>query len=114
MSKKPTKRGRPKKYTVDLEIVEKMAGYGCSPREIADVLNVPYTSITRDGKEALIRGKSNMKCRLRKAQFETALSGNPTMQIWLGKQLLNQTENGTFEEDELLLDVDFELDDGEE
>lgn len=109
--KEQKKRGRPKKYHVDLEAVEKMAGYGCAPKEIADVLNVPYKSVLRDGKEALQRGKSNMKCRLRKAQFDTALSGNPTMQIWLGKQILNQSENGTFEEDDLLTDVEFGLDD---
>ena len=109
--KQQKKRGRPKKYNVDTEVVEKMAGYGCSPREIADVLGVPYKSVLRDGKEALQRGKANMKCRLRKAQYDTALSGNPTMQIWLGKQMLNQTENGTFEEDELLNDVNFEIDD---
>lgn len=112
--KQQKKRGRPKKYHVDTEVVEKMAGYGCSPREIADVLGVPYKSILRDGKEALTRGKGKMKTRLRKAQFDTALSGNATMQIWLGKQMLNQTENGTFEEDELLSDIEFELDDGEQ
>ena len=112
--KEQKKRGRPKKYNVDVQAVEKMAGYGCSPREIADVLGVPYKSILRDGKEALTRGKGKMKTRLRKAQFDTALSGNATMQIWLGKQMLNQTENGTFEEDDLLDEVSFDLDDGDD
>ena len=107
------KIGRPKKYHVDVAIVEKMTGYGCSPREIADVLSVPYKSIVRDGKEALVRGKGNMKCRLRKAQYDTALKGNPIMLIWLGKQMLNQTDNGTFEQDELVDDVQFELDEGD-
>lgn len=113
MSQKKTKSpGRPKKYNVDTEIVEKMAGYGCSPREIADVLGIPYKTVLRQGKEALAKGKAGMKCRLRKAQFDSAINGNVTAQIWLGKQILNQTENGTFEEDELLEDVHFGLDDG--
>ena len=102
--------GRPKKYHVDVDVVEKMAGYGCSPKEIADVLGVPYKSIIRDGKEALVKGKGNMKCRLRKAQYDNAIKGNAVMQIWLGKQILNQTDNGTFEEDELVDDVTFDLD----
>ena len=101
---------RAKKYNVDLEIVAKMAGYGCTPKEIADVLQIPEQVIRRQGKAALIGGKSNMKCRLRKAQFELALTGNAVMQIWLGKQMLNQTDNGTFEDDELLDTVSFDLD----
>jgi hypothetical protein len=33
------------------------------------------------------------KASLRRAQWKTALDGNPTMQIWLGKQNLGQRDN---------------------
>ena len=33
------------------------------------------------------------KMSLRRAQMDTALGGNATMQIWLGKQLLGQRDN---------------------
>lgn len=114
MSKNPTSTGpgRPKKYTVDLKIVEQMASYGCLIGEIALVLNIPERTVRRQGKDAFQRGKAGMKCRLRKAQFDTAINGNVQAQIWLGKQMLNQTEEGTFEQDELLDDVTFELDEG--
>jgi hypothetical protein len=114
MSEKQPKRGRPKKYEVDLEIVEKMAGYGCTFPEIADILQIPERTVRRQGAEAYQKGKAMMKYKLRKAQLHSALDGNVTAQIWLGKQLLNQTENGTFEEDDLLSDVSFDLDDGTE
>lgn len=37
------------------------------------------------------------KISLRRAQFQKALSGNPTMQIWLGKQYLDQKDKQEIE-----------------
>ena len=111
MSEKTDKRGpgRPK-AKIKGEDVYKLASIGCNLNEIADFHNVDPITIKRRFKKELLKGKANLKQRLRKAQFKTALEGNPTMLIWLGKQVLNQTDNGTFEEDELLSDVEFELD----
>ena len=114
MSEKPVSAGRPKKYNVDLKVVEQMASYGCLLPEIASVLNIPERTVRRQGNEAYARGKAGMKCRLRKAQFDSAVSGNVQAQIWLGKQILNQTENGTFSEDELQDVISFDLDDTQE
>ena len=111
--------GGAKKKNLDVipsqESVTKLASYGCTLNEIADFHNVDVNTIRRRFKLELKVGKVDVKIRLRKAQLKLAIEGqNATMQIWLGKQMLNQTDNGTFEEDELLDDVDFTLDDSSE
>ena len=115
--KTPKKIGRPKK---DLQQpikdqVYKLAKIGATLNEIADFLAVDVNTVRRNYKAELIKGKADVKLRLRKAQLAAAIEDRqPTMLVWLGKQMLNQTDNGTFEEDELLSDVDFELDDNDD
>jgi len=41
---------------------------------------------------AVEKGAATGRTSLRQAQFKLALAGNATMQIWLGKQLLGQTD----------------------
>lgn len=40
----------------------------------------------------LKKGRADGRSSLRRMQFQTAEKGNPTMQIWLGKQLLGQRD----------------------
>lgn len=42
--------------------------------------------------EAIERGQGKGRASLRRAQFLAALKGDRTMLIWLGKQLLGQTD----------------------
>ena len=41
------------------------------------------------------KGRAQLKYRLRRAQIHTALNGNPTMLVWLGKNILGQSDNPT-------------------
>jgi hypothetical protein len=43
----------------------------------------------------LIKGREELKVSLRRAQLKLALSGNAVMLIWLGKNLLLQSDNPT-------------------
>ena len=43
-------------------------------------------------REVIDRGNARGRVSLRQAQFKMAIAGNATMQIWLGKQLLEQTD----------------------
>lgn len=90
--------GRPEKE-VDPRVVEGMAMVGATLTEIAEFLEVSHDTIER--RFALILRKSNAgkKIRLRRAQLTSALGDtargiqpNVSMQIWLGKQWLGQTE----------------------
>jgi len=44
-------------------------------------------------REAMDAGRAEGKTSLRRAQTELARAGNPTMLIWLGKQLLGQRDH---------------------
>ena len=84
--------GRPKKYNIDILEVEKLAGYGCTNKEISDFFGCSADLIEKSYSEFLTKGRANLKKRLRKAQLKLALGGNATMLVWLGKQMLGQAD----------------------
>ena len=88
--KKPT--GRPKKYNIDTEQVEKLASFGCTNVEIAAYFGCSENTIRRNYGENLSKGREKGKIRLRQMQWKAADKGNVTMLIWLGKQLLGQAD----------------------
>lgn len=73
--------------------VEMMAKIGCTDQEIADHYGVTQQALKRNLVDYLIKGRSEMKQTLRKAQLRVALEGNATMLIWLGKNLLGQSDS---------------------
>ena len=83
---------RPKKYDIDTEQVEYLASIGCTNIEIADMYGCSSDLLEKSYSEFITKGKANLKKRLRKAQLDAALSGNSTMLIWLGKQMLGQVD----------------------
>ena len=72
--------------------VEKLVSIGCQCKEIADFYGCAVSTISRGFAKDVLKGKSNCKMQLRKAQMKSALGGNVTMQIWLGKQMLGQKD----------------------
>lgn len=72
----------------------------CTAEECAALLGVSSDTLDRRFKEVGVNGfaeyyKNNCgagKASLRRMQWKTAQSGNATMQIWLGKQMLNQRD----------------------
>lgn len=92
-------KGRPKKILTNYgcETVEKLASMMMTDEEIASIMGVSTdTLVGRNNKEAYAeaktKGMANGKASLRRAQFKSALAGNTTMLIWLGKQHLDQKE----------------------
>ena len=98
---------RPKKYDIDTKEVEKLAGYGCTNIEIADFFGCSSDLIEKSYSEFLTKGRANLKKRLRKAQLDTALSGNSTMLIWLGKQMLGQVDKQEVEHIRPIEEIEF-------
>jgi hypothetical protein len=92
------KRGRPKKF-VDLELVEKLAHIQCTFGEIAATLGLSVDTLQRNKDFAAIykRGAEGGRKSLRRMQFESANRGNVVMQIWLGKNYLGQSDQGTIQ-----------------
>ena len=85
-------RGITKKVVFD-EDVYKLATMGCSDREIATWFDIKEDTLRYNFAEIIAKGREDMKQSLRRAQIRLALSGNATMLIWLGKNILGQSEN---------------------
>ena len=92
------KGGRPK-VKVDPQIIENMASIHCTNKEIAEVLSISVDTLQRNFPDLLQKGRANGKAKLRRLQWQKAEEGNPTMLIWLGKQLLEQKEQPISTED---------------
>jgi hypothetical protein len=82
---------RPRKR-IDPEIVERLAMIGCTTAEIASVCECSSDTLERRFAAILRKGREKGKSSLRLMQWKAAESGNVTMMIWLGKQLLGQRE----------------------
>lgn len=91
MSEQPKKTGRPK-LQIDGELVEKLAGIGCPNKEIASIVGCSVDTLDRHFADVITKGRENGKTRLRKKQIEVALAGNVTMLIFLGKNMLGQSD----------------------
>ena len=83
---------RPKKYNIKPEDVEKLASYGCSNSEIASFFGCDESLISKSYSRNITKGKEKGKIRLRQMQWKAAERGNVSMLIWLGKQVLGQTD----------------------
>lgn len=89
--KAPKKRGRPP-IEIDLGQLETLAKIQCTYEEIAAVLRISPDTLSRNYAERIKEFRSAGKGSLRKAQWKAALGGNVTMQIWLGKNELGQSD----------------------
>jgi transcriptional regulator len=91
-------RGRTRRV-VNPDDVYKLAALGCSDREIATWFDMAYETLRYNFSDIIANAREDLKQSLRHAQIKLALSGNATMLIWLGKQILNQQENPMNTED---------------
>lgn len=94
---KKSKGGRPQ-AEIDLAKLEALGEIQCTLDEVAAVLGVGHATIERRLASdpavaaAFDRGKARGRASLRRMQYQGAQAGNPTMLIWLGKQLLGQRD----------------------
>jgi hypothetical protein len=89
----------PNKRVIDPNEVYKLASIGMKNSEIAEWFGIDDSTLSYNFKQELLKGKLNLNQSLRKAQISLALSGNATMLIWLGRNILGQTENPFNSED---------------
>lgn len=85
---------------IDLAELQKLAEMQCTLEECAGFFGVSDDTINRRLKEAGYEGFAGFfkvhgaagRSSLRRAQWRAALDGNPTMMVWLGKNMLGQTD----------------------
>ena len=88
---------RPKKYDIDPKQVEKLAAYGCTNTEIASFFGCSKDLISKSYSTNVEKGKDSGRIRLRQLQWRAAERGNIPMLIWLGKQVLDQSDRKEIE-----------------
>ena len=93
--------GRPSKLPlINKEHFEGMCRIQCTKDEICSIFEIHEETLTKWCHVTYSLGFSDIykklsstgKMSLRRQQFKTAEAGNVTMQIWLGKQYLGQTD----------------------
>lgn len=82
---------RPKKI-IDQSLVEKLAMIHCTIEEIALVCECSRDTIERRFAAIISKAKAKGKTNLRRIQWEMCAKHNATMVIWLGKQILDQSD----------------------
>ena len=97
------KMGRPK-ADIPLDELERLSSLRCTIQEAAMHLKVGLTTLKDrlrepEYRDAWDRGNASACISLRRAQFESAMKGNVSMQIWLGKQWLGQVDSPVSEQD---------------
>jgi len=93
--------GRPPKLVESDDLLKQIEGLArnqCTQREAAAVLRVhrdtfaAFLGTHEKAMEAWENGLEQGKASLRRMQFKNAENGNATMQVWLGKQWLDQKD----------------------
>ena len=77
---------------IDSKLVEDLAAIFCTMKEIAAIVGCSVDTLERRFADNIDKGRQRGKTTLRRKQFESAISGNVVMLIWLGKQILDQQE----------------------
>lgn len=93
------KGGRPRKH-IDQTQFEKLCGLQCTLEEFCCYFDCNTDTLEKWCKRTYKMGfseifrikKGSGKISLRRRQFELALAGNPTMLVWLGRNMLGQTD----------------------
>ena len=82
---------------IDLVELEKLCGLQCTDSEIAHWFGVTERTISRRRKikkfnDVMERGKAKGRISVRRMQMKLLENGNATMGVWLGKNILGQTD----------------------
>ncbi len=85
------------KLEINEEQLLKLAAINCSLAEMAAVLDCSVDTLDRRFAEVIRKGRESGKMSLKRKQYETAMSGNVTMLIWLGKIMLDQKDTSRIE-----------------
>lgn len=99
MGKGDPQGGRPRKE-IDIDQLRNMARIQCTAEECAGVFECSPDTLDRRLKEEGYGGFADFykrysdegRASLRREQWKLAQKGNPTMLIWLGKQMLGQRD----------------------
>jgi hypothetical protein len=98
---KGTSNAGRKQLPIDWETAQKLASIQCTGEEVAAILEISYDTLERAIKrkyrtnfaEWYKKYGAQGKASLRRKQYQVAMQGNTAMLIFLGKNLLDQSDN---------------------
>lgn len=91
------------KRVISPQDVENLSKSWASYKELSEYYGVKENTFRDHFRESVEKGRTLTKIALRKKQIEVALSGNTSMLIWLGKNLLNQSDAPIVEQESIKL-----------
>ena len=92
------------KVVIPEEQVAQLSQYHCTNKEMADFFGVPLQTFVDNFRDIITKNRIITKQRLRKAQLDLALNKHDrVMLIWLGKQMLGQTDSPISEDNNTVL-----------
>jgi DNA-binding PadR family transcriptional regulator len=83
--------------------VYRLSKLWCSYEEIAEWFEIPVETLKYNFRDLITKGRTETKQALRRAQIKSALEGSTTMLIWLGKNILGQSDNPLNEDTDRIL-----------
>lgn len=89
----------PRQRVVPPDEVFKLAELGLNDRDLAEWFDISESTLRYNFSSFLTRARQSLKVKLRRAQLRVALEGNPTMLIWLGRNILGQSDTPLNTED---------------
>ena len=84
--------GRDKRPVPSADVF-KLAAIGMKDIEIAEWFGIDGNTLRYNFSVELLKGRLTLNQSLRRKQIEVAMGGNPTMLIFLGKNLLGQSDS---------------------
>ena len=87
----------------DKDMIKRLASIMCSVEEIGYIIGMTGEGVKKRFKKVIEEGRAEGKASLRKSQFEKALAGDVRMQIWLGRNYLDQKDDPTSIENNVAL-----------
>lgn len=102
------KRTRPP-MEIDVEKLKEFLAVNMPVRRIAHYFNCTPETLYNKFRDLIVQSNVDYEYGLRLAQLRAANDGNPTMLIWLGKQVLGQTDEQkvTLEQKPSVSDITF-------
>ena len=91
------------KTVIPEDQVAQLSQYHCTNKEMADFFDVPLQTFMDNFRDIIVKNRLITKQRLRKKQIEVAMNGDKTMLIWLGRNMLGQSENPVSDESSQVL-----------
>jgi len=93
--------------------VEALAALGMNGTDIAAYFGTSKSTISKKYAAIIEKGRERLKVSLRQAQIKAALEGSNVMLIWLGKQLLGQSDKIETKNDHVVENKERKLSDDE-